>query len=209
MKKVLNALVEQLSTLSLAFENVTAERDRLAAENEELRERLQRMESANNRTPRTPLPATSSHDPDCHETERLRSVVIEGVPECRSPYMRDRLRYDYDSALNVLDYLGVECHPTSVYRLGKPGIRSNRRLLKVVLPSRTHQRIAVSRASRLHSFPGGWVRLRESLPRGELERRREVNLNRSRTQVSSQQPRNHEPIVGPILSNTSSNPYLN
>ncbi|XGW34434.1 hypothetical protein V3C99_018374 [Haemonchus contortus] len=125
------------------------------------------------------VPASTEAGLPYHEMERLRSVVISGVPEVKSQSTRERLSYDYASVCNILDFLGIECNPMCVYRLGRPLIGKDR-LLKVVLPSRVFQRLAVRRASRLRYFTGKGVYLRESLTPEQRRRRREERSRMTR-----------------------------
>ncbi|KIH68426.1 hypothetical protein ANCDUO_01239 [Ancylostoma duodenale] len=107
-----------------------------------------------------------------HEVERLRSVVISGIPELNSPRTKDRVNYDCECVCKILDYLNIECDPVSVYRLGRPQ-RGMNRLTKVVLPARMFQRLAVKRAPRLRFFCERGIYLRPSLTLEERKRRKE------------------------------------
>lgn len=86
------------------------------------------------------------------EVERLRSLIVGGVPELKSFNTRERVSYGFQSACNVLDFLGVECNPVSVYRLGRLDQGRNR-LLKVVLPARVFHCFVVVPAPRLRFLP--------------------------------------------------------
>ncbi|VDL77699.1 unnamed protein product [Nippostrongylus brasiliensis] len=56
-------------------------------------------------------------DPEMEsEMERRRSSVLRGVPEHMSTNVRDRIAYDYQSVVNVLHFLKVDCLPIAVYR---------------------------------------------------------------------------------------------
>ncbi|EYB93816.1 hypothetical protein Y032_0178g651 [Ancylostoma ceylanicum] len=85
VKKVLTSLVEQLSSLSLALDRVSSERDCLALENQNLRDRLRKFEAEGNQSSPKKLTERHSSQPhesnDYNENERLRSVVISGIPE--------------------------------------------------------------------------------------------------------------------------------
>lgn len=52
------------------------------------------------------------------------------------------MKYDYDSVLNVIHHLKVECLPTVIYSVGRPEIGKNR-LLKVILPASRFQHYVV------------------------------------------------------------------
>ncbi|KAK6050531.1 hypothetical protein COOONC_11964 [Cooperia oncophora] len=95
---------------------------------------------------------------DCIESERLRSLVIAGVPELKDSVVMNRLCYDYNSVLNILAHLDIECLPVSVYRL-RPDSQCDG--LPVFAPSL-----------------GEGSFLRESLSKPERERRREERLHR-------------------------------
>ncbi|KAK6030381.1 hypothetical protein OSTOST_03491 [Ostertagia ostertagi] len=105
-----------------------------------------------------------------HEIERLRSIVIGGIAESISTKLRDRLSEDFHSVFSVFDYLGVKCTPVTVYRMGK-NLQDRSRLLEVVLSSR-FQRMILRRAPRLRYLPQRGIFLRQSLTKGERERRR-------------------------------------
>ncbi|KAL6742477.1 hypothetical protein ANCDUO_15803 [Ancylostoma duodenale] len=181
VKKVLTSFAEQLSSLSLAFDRVSSERDRLALENQNLRNRLRQFEAESDRSPPKKLTNRSSSQPhasnDYHENERLRSIVISGIPE-HSGRISNRMNYDFESVCNVLFHIGVECWPTNVYRLGKRDPGRNR-AVTVILPSTRFQRVAVSKAHRLRTFSEKGIFLRASLPRAERERLKELRLNLS------------------------------
>lgn len=125
-----------------------------------------------------------SHESDpFHEQERLRSIVISGVRELQEPIMTKRLDHDYCCVMNVLSFLGVECYPTAIYRLGKPISRGARKI-KVVLPSTIFRTLAVRRAPLLRSFPVRGVSLRESLPLAERIRRKGLRPRRNSGEAS-------------------------
>lgn len=177
VKMAFNSLVKELSL-------VRQERDKLREENLALRMRL--GISPNSDLTPSPLSSMSNdhvaHAPinkvDCGESERLRSVIISGIPEKSSSNIRERVLYDHRSVMNVLLHLNIECVPVAVYRLGRPSVDRSR-LLKVVLPATYFQRMAVRRASRLRFFPEKGVFLRESLTDSERKRRREERTSRS------------------------------
>ncbi|VDO21292.1 unnamed protein product [Heligmosomoides polygyrus] len=102
---------------------------------------------------------------DERDLERLRSVVISGIPELDSTDIESRVRYDFFSVGNVLFHIEVECLLVTVYRLGRP-IIGNSRLLEVVLPSSRFQRLAVNCQRGVY--------IRESLSQEERVRRREA-----------------------------------
>ncbi|VDL80445.1 unnamed protein product [Nippostrongylus brasiliensis] len=134
---------------------------------------LQKQEDHNRSTAFVSSSPPAKADPEMEsEMERRRSLVLRGVPEHMSMNVRDRIAYDYQSVVNVLHFLKVDCLPIAVYRLGKPRLGFNR-LLKIVLPCSRFQKMAVRGASRLRFFPGKGLSLRESLSYEERRRRRE------------------------------------
>ncbi|RCN43961.1 hypothetical protein ANCCAN_10076 [Ancylostoma caninum] len=120
VKNALNHLLEEISKLR-------NENDNLRKENSDLREKLRIAESklSEQRSDSVEKNSLSEHSStsDFHESERLRSIVISGVPELESAFIRDKLQYDFDSVLNILAHLNVECFPVAVYRLGKQAHR--------------------------------------------------------------------------------------
>lgn len=180
VKNALNHLLEEVAKLR-------NENDDLRKENSLLREKLRIAENklseqGVNSVGKNP-PSVQSVPIDFYESERQRSIVISGVPELNSETVRGKLQYDFDSVLNILEHLNVECFPVAVYRLGKQSHRP--RLIKAVLPARTFQRLAVKRASLLRFFPEKGIFLRESLTEAERKRRRD---ERAHTSHSSNPP---------------------
>ncbi|RCN33118.1 hypothetical protein ANCCAN_21061 [Ancylostoma caninum] len=165
VKNALNHLLEEIAKLR-------NENDDLRKENSDLREKLRIAESklSEQRSDSVEKNSLSDHfgTSDFHESERLRSIVISGVPELESAFIRDKL--------HILAHLNVECFPVAVYRLGKQAHRP--RLIKVVLPSQKFQRMAVKRASLLRFFPEKGIFLRESLTDAERKRRRDERTHR-------------------------------
>ncbi|WKY06707.1 hypothetical protein Q1695_006691 [Nippostrongylus brasiliensis] len=116
-----------------------------------------------------------------HEQKRLRSVVISGVMELRDHV--NRIDHDCRCVMKILAFLGVECYPTAIYRLGRPTPRYPRKI-KVVLPSKFFRTLAVKRSPLLRSFPVRGVSLRESLPLSERIGRRELRTLRGSVETS-------------------------
>ncbi|EYB88738.1 hypothetical protein Y032_0242g3424 [Ancylostoma ceylanicum] len=117
IKWAFGSLVNELKSVRL-------ERDQLREENRLLREQLaiSQHSTPSKQSSVDPLAFKSEpHSlPNCHESERLRSIVIAGIPESKKRFLKDRLQYDYSSVMNVLYHLNIECYPVSIYRLGKP-----------------------------------------------------------------------------------------
>lgn len=79
------------------------------------------------------------------EKERQRSLVLIGLPESEEAKPSKRAKEDLMAVEDVLDELGVEGTPVSVYRMGRPGMeRKGPRLLKVVMGASVFQRIALA-----------------------------------------------------------------
>uniref|UniRef100_A0A914DKJ4 Uncharacterized protein n=1 Tax=Acrobeloides nanus TaxID=290746 RepID=A0A914DKJ4_9BILA len=96
-------------------------------------------------------------NPDSIETaqelERQRSLVIAGLPESEAPLASQRVDDDMKQTIAILDNIGIEAKPLAVYRLGQPkkadGSLPLHRLLKVVMPTRGHQRQAIANSKKL------------------------------------------------------------
>lgn len=91
---------------------------------------------------------------------RMRSIVISGVPESADPCSVARAEADVDEVKKILAALGLECVPQSVFRMGKQ-TPDRPRLLKVLLPSRSHLLNTLSVARNLRSlseFPNVYIR---------------------------------------------------
>ncbi|KAL3115431.1 hypothetical protein niasHT_020104 [Heterodera trifolii] len=88
------------------------------------------------------------------EQERLRTLVFIGLPESHASLPSERVQEDRKVATKILDHLEVEAEPIAVFRLGRHDPqRTTPRPLKVVMPTPTHQHMAL----------GGWKRERARL----------------------------------------------
>ncbi|KAL3092615.1 hypothetical protein niasHS_007824 [Heterodera schachtii] len=88
------------------------------------------------------------------EQERQRTLVFIGLPESNAIRPSERVQEDREAATKILDHLEVEAQPTAVFRLGRyDPQRTTPRPLKVVMPTTTHQHMAL----------GGWKRERARL----------------------------------------------
>ncbi|KAL3113205.1 hypothetical protein niasHT_018359 [Heterodera trifolii] len=88
------------------------------------------------------------------EQERHRTLVLLGLPESAAALPSERVQEDRKVATKILDHLDVEAEPTAVFRLGRyDPQRTIPRPLKVVMPTPTHQHMAL----------GGWKRERARL----------------------------------------------
>ncbi|KAL3076955.1 hypothetical protein niasHT_040182 [Heterodera trifolii] len=88
------------------------------------------------------------------EQERQRTLVFIGLPESNAIRPSERVQEDREAATKILDHLEVEAQATAVFRLGRyDPQRTTPRPLKVVMPTPTHQHVAL----------GGWKRERARL----------------------------------------------
>lgn len=188
VKKALGLVTRQLSLL-LEEKNNTI-RD-LRSQNEKLRQTIMRLEAKTSSAvfvdefDQTVCSESMVKKFSEDESERRRSIIIGRVPEVRNVRIRDRVCQDFENVCNILHFLGVECYPVAVYRLGRP-IMDGNRLLKVILPCSKFQRFAVERASRLRFFPLKGIYIRPSL--SFEERNRQRNQGVAREPVPSQSP---------------------
>lgn len=212
VKRLLLAITSQLSAVLSENASLRSQLEDIAKENERLKQQLRSYED-NPRVVNVPPAVVPPSNPQMEnasysEVERRRSVVIGNIPECRSEFLRDRRQYDFESVVNILSHLDVDCFPVTVYRMGRyvPG---KNRLIKAVLPCSMFQRLAVQRAPLLSSFPGRGAFLRRSLTYEERKERREARqIFVSSSNLLSHAPRSlnqkegspRNPIVG---SNTT------
>ncbi|KAL3104908.1 hypothetical protein niasHT_016606 [Heterodera trifolii] len=98
------------------------------------------------------MAATLDLDPNTvalADQERQRTLVFIGLPESNAARPSERVQEDREATTKILDHLEVEAEPTAVFRLGQyDPQRTTPRPLKVVLPTPTHQHVAL----------GGWKR---------------------------------------------------
>ncbi|KAL3090536.1 hypothetical protein niasHS_005448 [Heterodera schachtii] len=88
------------------------------------------------------------------EQERQRTLVFIGLPESNAACPSERVHEDREAITKILDHLEVEAEPTAVFRLGRyDPQRTTPRPLKVVMPTPTHQHVAL----------GGWKHERARL----------------------------------------------
>ncbi|XGW10718.1 hypothetical protein V3C99_012323 [Haemonchus contortus] len=106
--------------------------------------------------------------------KRSRSIVISGLDEMQGAPTASTRRRDLEEKVStVLNALDVECRPTEVYRMGRPD-PERPRLVKVVLPTRTHWRRALANARLLRGAGLSNVYIRRSMT--EDERKHESEL---------------------------------
>ena len=113
------------------------------------------------------LKAQPSFHDQLEEETRQKSIGIANMPESTQPKSTARAAEDMASALHLIDVCEVEITPISVYRMGTPplpGDNSRPRLIKMVLPTRTHTMQILKRKKALLADPKlRVVRIRESL----------------------------------------------
>ncbi|KAK6031148.1 hypothetical protein OSTOST_02707, partial [Ostertagia ostertagi] len=108
--------------------------------------------------------------------KRGRSIVISGLDEAPGNLPPSARQRDLeDKVCAVLDVLDVECRPTEIYRMGKRD-KDRPRLVKVVLPARSHWRRALANARLLRGAGLPHVFIRRSMT--EDERKREYELRK-------------------------------
>nr|CDJ90946.1 hypothetical protein HCOI_01249700 [Haemonchus contortus] len=106
--------------------------------------------------------------------KRSRSIVISGLEEGQDGLRSSARQRDLeDKVARVLDAVDVECRPAEIYRVGKPNSK-HPRLVKVVLPSRSHRRRALANARLLRDTGFPKIFIRRSMT--EDERKREYEL---------------------------------
>ena len=177
VKTIMDALTEtrrELAEVKRRSEEILEENKRLREENAYLKARLDELLPRSNDQPSVsttpPSHVTVTSDPDLE-----RSVVIRGVPENYSNSTFDRTTHDYSCVNTLLNFLGVECFPKAVYRMGSPRSNSSR-LLKVVLPTSRFQKEVIKRKAKLRYSSYNGVFIRSSLTKEERDRRREQRL---------------------------------
>ncbi|KAK6060387.1 hypothetical protein COOONC_01955, partial [Cooperia oncophora] len=116
----------------------------------------------------TKLPQEISEGIDAEK--RARSLVISGLPEAPVDMRPSARQDDLDSKVcKLLDILRVECRPLEIYRLGKLA-DSLPRLVKLVLPSRSHWATALSNSRLLRDSEFANVYIRKSMTPAERKR---------------------------------------
>ncbi|KAK6019291.1 hypothetical protein OSTOST_15079, partial [Ostertagia ostertagi] len=161
IKLLIGVLIEtkkEISDLSRLCDSILAENKVLREENESLKSQLnillpspgvsasKEFSSSSSQTQNADS-SSSKIDPDMS-----RSIVVSGVPEGQSPNSVDRAQHDLHCVLALLNFLGVECLPPLVFRMGVRN-SSRPRLLKVILPNDRFQKEVIRLAPRLRFFP--------------------------------------------------------
>lgn len=84
--------------------------------------------------------------------KRARSVVLSGIPEpYLAPPSSGKQQQLESKVIEILDQLVVNCRPVEIYRMGRPESHTHARLIKLVLPSRSHWVAALSNSNELRS----------------------------------------------------------
>ncbi|KAK6733687.1 hypothetical protein RB195_017442 [Necator americanus] len=114
------------------------------------------------------------------------SIVITGLAELGADRsLMERQRNLEEKVANVLDPFEVDCLPEVAYRLGKFN-GNNQRLVKVVLPSRSHWAKALSRAHFVRRTSLSNMFVRKSMTAAERKRDYELRHKaRLRNKLSS------------------------
>lgn len=179
VKRALDLLSRQLSLL---LEEKDKRISELEVENQSLRQKIDALESRkDSEDSSTGLNNTSFDESKLlsdGDFERRRSIIVSHVSEVKYASIRDRVCHDYNVVCQVLQFLGVECYPLAVYRLGRP-TSGRDRLLKVVLPSSRFQQIVLNRVKRMRFFVIKGIFIRPSLTAEERRRQRELRTHSS------------------------------
>ncbi|KAL6734052.1 hypothetical protein Aduo_004635 [Ancylostoma duodenale] len=124
--------------------------------------------------------------------KRDRSLVISGLAEwgMDKPLLQ-RQKYLYEQVADILDTLKVDCLPEVVYRMGKYS-ETRPRLVKVVLPSRSHWSLALSKAYLLRRTKYSNIYVRRSMT--SAERKQEYEL-REQARVKNEGKSTREWVV--------------
>lgn len=133
-----------------------------------------------------------AQQPPIMESDISRCLVIARMPEPRHLQGKEAVEDDYVQVCHLLEYLGAPSIPTAVYRMPFDRQTSYDRLIKVVLPTTKHQRVALRNAHRLgrRETPPHFreVYVRESI--AEKENRPRLPPRRSRPPPRSYHPTN-------------------
>ena len=174
VKAVLKFLMDGQQDHTLLVDEISSLRE----ENRALKARIAQLSGPTFQLANQPAPdanrVVNEIDSDCELFERKRALVISGIPESDLSQPVSRAEEDTYRVKCVVNTLGVDAIPVTVYRMGRVGPRP--RLLKVIMPSSVHQKRLVERASWLRNseFRGVW--LRASLSKEVRDQQREVRL---------------------------------
>lgn len=142
--------------------------------------------------------AYTNHSHDCYERKEMeRSIVIAGIPECRSSRAVDCINFDYDCVFKLISFLDVPVRPVAVYRMGRR-VGGRPRLVKVVLPTSYFRDVIIKKSHLIRNSPFRGTFIRPSLPKSERTSTvaKTVRSSRANTIPSSGPPVSHSsPVV--------------
>ncbi|KIH65078.1 hypothetical protein ANCDUO_04601 [Ancylostoma duodenale] len=121
-----------------------------------------------------------------HSEKKERSIVICGLPECgmEKPFL-ERQKNLEEKVAGILDVLKVDCLPEVVFRMGTYN-ETRPRLVKVVLPSRSHWAKALANAHVLSHIDYRNVYVRKSMT--AAERARDFELRQQARKENQSKP---------------------
>lgn len=148
MQQDMNEIKEQLSGIRLSTEKVVEEQSKIKDELENLRRHciinensIKSLQNEVNRTKSIQIPPSSTQSqtsPFTYEellteiqerTQRQKNIIIIGVPESSHENTTERVKYDTNEVLNVLQTIEKSCpHPLKIFRIGKYVAGRNRPL---------------------------------------------------------------------------------
>ena len=121
------------------------------------------------------IPKIPQEVADTMESEkRARSLVVHNLVEAPADLPPSHKQRDLEDKVNhLLDLLDVECRPVEVYRMGKMG-HGRPRLVKIVLPSRSHWKKALANSYKLPNTELSSVRVRRSMTPLEMQHEKDL-----------------------------------
>lgn len=154
LKTILAHLLERCVEKDNELASMKATNTELLSENTRLKNEISSLKaslSVSKDSAVNSLNLRAPHDCSFEERERLRSVVVAGVVECRDPNAMLCVSHDLDCIRNILQFLDVNCMPLIIYRLGKRSA-DRIRLIKVVQPSRFFHAAVLRKSLKLRFF---------------------------------------------------------
>ena len=201
---------EQLREISRMNRELADEVKSLRVENDFLEEKVQDLSNPQQITTHVSQDCSAESSPVSpppEDSEMPCSVVISGIRESTAPSSFERVNHDYICVNSILDFLGVECFPRSLYRMGRPS-STHYRLLKVVLPCSRSQRELLKHAPRLRFFSEKGIYIRPSLPLQERIRLREKRLKAKQVLVSQNCTPPNDTNLSPACDSSMNNVSL-
>jgi hypothetical protein len=156
--------------------------------------------------------APSNPEPGPEEKERQRSAVIIGLPEQQAAKLpSERIKEDRIVVTKLLDELGIEAEPVSMYRFGNPQTQARKgpRLIKLVMPTQNLQRRLLGQWGRnrvhIQGTINGMGRTFIRPSQTPEERKREYDIRQKAREEGSKPkyPRNKAPALTPFTHNNS------